>query len=142
MSHHSDENALTASSESFWEPGNYKKTTKRIDDGHKLCNDLIQLVTERAEIEKTYAKSLKAWSKNWNNLIEKGTKTFSFLLITIKTFTSTFGGDRTGIRNDGSSMERNPSRSRPSVRPAYKNPRSSLRGRAHSDQTMAERHLP
>ena len=81
MSHHSDENALTASSESFWEPGNYKKTTKRIDDGHKLCNDLIQLVTERAEIEKTYAKSLKAWSKNWNSLIEKGTMSTFFSLI-------------------------------------------------------------
>lgn len=72
MSHHSDENQLTASSESFWEPGNYKRTTKRIEDGHRLCTDLIALAAERAEIEKNYAKSLKAWSKKWNDLIEKG----------------------------------------------------------------------
>ena len=72
MSHHSEENLLTASGGSFWEPGNYKRTTKRIEDGNRLCTDLIQLVTDRAEIEKNYAKNLKAWSKKWNELIEKG----------------------------------------------------------------------
>ncbi|KAB0799931.1 hypothetical protein PPYR_07811 [Photinus pyralis] len=72
MSHHSDDNMLIPTSDSFWEPGNYKKTTKRIEDGYKLCGDLITLVNERAEIEKGYAKNLKAWSKKWNDLIEKG----------------------------------------------------------------------
>ncbi|KAL0106888.1 hypothetical protein PUN28_015427 [Cardiocondyla obscurior] len=72
MSHHSDDNMLIATSDSFWEPGNYKRTTKRIEDGHKLCDSLIALVQERAEIEKNYAKALKNWSKNWNDKIEKG----------------------------------------------------------------------
>ncbi|XP_012279799.1 protein kinase C and casein kinase substrate in neurons protein 1 isoform X2 [Orussus abietinus] len=72
MSHHSDDNMLIATSDSFWEPGNYKRTTKRIEDGHKLCDSLIALVQERAEIEKNYAKALKGWSKNWNDKIEKG----------------------------------------------------------------------
>lgn len=61
MSHHSDDNMLIATSDSFWEPGNYKKTTKRIEDGNKLCTDLMTLANERAEIEKNYAKALKAW---------------------------------------------------------------------------------
>ena len=73
MSMHSDENALVPTSDSFWEPGNYKRTTKRTEDGNKLCDDLMKLVQERAEIEKSYAKSLKSWSKKWNDLIEKGT---------------------------------------------------------------------
>lgn len=72
MSHHSDDNMLIATSDSFWEPANFKKTTKRIEDGYRLCGELINLVNERAEIEKVYAKSLKAWSKKWNDLIEKG----------------------------------------------------------------------
>ncbi|XP_045453509.1 protein kinase C and casein kinase substrate in neurons protein 1-like [Melitaea cinxia] len=73
MSHHSDEQALlTVTSDSFWEPGNYKRTTRRIDDGHRLCSELQALVQERADIEKTYAKSLRGWAKKWNDLIEKG----------------------------------------------------------------------
>lgn len=72
MSHHSDDNMLIATSDSFWEPGNYKKTTKRIEDGYKLCQELISLVSERADIERNYAKAMKAWSKKWNDAIEKG----------------------------------------------------------------------
>ncbi|ROT73806.1 protein kinase C and casein kinase substrate in neurons protein 1 isoform X9 [Penaeus vannamei] len=72
MSHHSDENAIYASTDSFWEVGNYKRTTKRIEDGNRLCDDLMKLVSERAEIEKMYAKNLKEWAKKWNNIIEKG----------------------------------------------------------------------
>ncbi|XP_055387314.1 protein kinase C and casein kinase substrate in neurons protein 2 isoform X2 [Condylostylus longicornis] len=72
MSHHSDDQLLQAGSDSFWEPGNYKRTTKRIEDGYRLCNDLQALIQERAEIEKGYAKSLRAWSKKWADLIEKG----------------------------------------------------------------------
>ncbi|KAK4290583.1 hypothetical protein Pmani_026086 [Petrolisthes manimaculis] len=72
MSHHSDENAVYASTDSFWEVGNFKRTTKRVEDGNRLCDDLMKLVSERAEIEKMYAKSLKEWAKKWNNIIEKG----------------------------------------------------------------------
>ncbi len=74
MSQHSDEGFVVAS-DSFWEPGNYKRTTRRIDDGNKLCSDLMMLVTERAEIEKAYAKQLKAWALKWNGVIEKGSNT-------------------------------------------------------------------
>lgn len=72
MSHHSDDAMPMPSSDSFWEPGNYKKTTKRTDDGSKLCNDLIMLIKERADIEQAYAKSLRQWSKKWYDIIEKG----------------------------------------------------------------------
>ena len=46
--------------------------SRRIDDGERLCKDLILLVQERANIEKEFAKQLKSWSSKWNSLIEKG----------------------------------------------------------------------
>lgn len=72
MSNHSEDAILLSVSESFWEPGNYKKTTKRIEDGFRLCNDLVQLIQERCDIEKNYAKSLHSWSKKWNDTIARG----------------------------------------------------------------------
>lgn len=73
MSHHSGEEALlVAGSESFWEPGNYKRTSKRTEDGHRLCSELVQLVQERSEVEKAYSKGLRAWARKWADLIEKG----------------------------------------------------------------------
>jgi len=73
MSHHSDDGMLGhPGSDSFWEPGNYKRTTKRVEDGEKLCRDLILLVQDRAKIEKEYAHQLKQWSNKWEGIIQRG----------------------------------------------------------------------
>ncbi|XP_071957253.1 protein kinase C and casein kinase substrate in neurons protein 1-like isoform X2 [Antedon mediterranea] len=72
MSEQGYEDQIIEDGKSFWELGQYKRTVKRIDDGHRLCNDLVMMLNERSELEKKYAKSLRNWSKKWSDLIEKG----------------------------------------------------------------------
>lgn len=68
------EDFLEPTSDSFWEIGQYKRTVKRCEDGYKVCNDFIQMISDRADIEKAYAKSLKNWSKKWNDYLHKGSE--------------------------------------------------------------------
>jgi hypothetical protein len=67
----SDSEYFEAPSDSFWEINQYKRVVKRTEDSYKLSNDLMQMLSERANIEKLYSKSLKQWSKKWNEYLEK-----------------------------------------------------------------------
>ncbi|KAK7098885.1 protein kinase C and casein kinase substrate in neurons protein 1-like isoform X2 [Littorina saxatilis] len=67
-----NDDIMQGSSDSFWEVGKYMRTVKRCDNGYKLCDHLRQLIESRSEIEKKYASMLSAWSKKWNEFLDKG----------------------------------------------------------------------
>lgn len=69
----SEDSAALATSDAFWEIGQFKRTVKRTEDGPHLCHELAKLVQERGEIEAAYAKNLKIWARKWTDTIEKGT---------------------------------------------------------------------
>ncbi|CAM4882078.1 unnamed protein product [Rotaria socialis] len=60
--------------DSFWEIGKYSRAVKRCDDGNKLTTDLISMIGERAELEKTFSKMLKSWSKKWSDYVAKSSE--------------------------------------------------------------------
>ena len=58
---------------SFWEINGFKATSKRVNDGNSLCNDLSSMIKERCEIENKYSGMLRQWTKKWHDHLGKGT---------------------------------------------------------------------
>ncbi|CAF1070984.1 unnamed protein product [Rotaria sordida] len=69
-----DNDLYLPQTDSFWEMGKYNRVVKRCDDGNKLTTDLVSMISERAELEKTFSKMLKGWSKKWSDYVAKSSE--------------------------------------------------------------------
>ncbi|XP_053308152.1 protein kinase C and casein kinase substrate in neurons protein 1-like [Spea bombifrons] len=55
--------------DSFWMPNNYSTTVKRVDDGYRLCDEIVACFQDRAKIEKQYAVQMEEWTRKWKPLV-------------------------------------------------------------------------
>lgn len=72
-----DPAAVSPSWFNFWDVNSYKRTVKRIDDGARLCDDLLKLLAERAEIEGLYATKLEGKSYKRSDVVKEITQKVS-----------------------------------------------------------------
>ncbi|XP_026533282.1 protein kinase C and casein kinase substrate in neurons protein 2-like isoform X1 [Notechis scutatus] len=57
---------------SFWMPNHYQNTVKRLDDGYRVCDQIVACFQERAKIERNYALMIDEWTRKWRPLVDAG----------------------------------------------------------------------
>jgi hypothetical protein len=60
----------------FWDIDGYGSTLDRCNDGNDLCENLIEMLNDRAKVEENYAKSLLQWQKKWTDFMNKESKEY------------------------------------------------------------------
>uniref|UniRef100_A0A803K5F7 Uncharacterized protein mgc147475 n=1 Tax=Xenopus tropicalis TaxID=8364 RepID=A0A803K5F7_XENTR len=56
--------------DSFWMPNNYGSTVKRMEDGYRLCDEIVACFQDRAKIERQYALQMEEWTRKWKPLVD------------------------------------------------------------------------
>ncbi|MEE6482731.1 hypothetical protein FKM82_013325 [Ascaphus truei] len=51
-------------------PNNYNSTVKRMEDGHRLCDEIVACFQDRAKIERQYALQMEEWTHKWKPLVD------------------------------------------------------------------------
>ncbi|KAL8176850.1 UNVERIFIED_CONTAM: hypothetical protein K2H54_039389 [Gekko kuhli] len=55
---------------SFWMPSHYHSTVKRLDDGYRVCDQIVACFQDRAKIERSYALQMEEWTRKWRPLVD------------------------------------------------------------------------
>ena len=67
-----DSDGDNVSNASFWEPHQYSRTVKRVENAHKLCSELALMIQERSDIEKAYAANLRKFAARLDLFMRTG----------------------------------------------------------------------
>jgi Fes/CIP4 homology domain. len=73
----SDMATYNVSPGNFWDVGNFSRCSKRIIDSNNLCDDLIKMYTERAEIEAKYSRKLTDWHERWTKHLDSSSAVYA-----------------------------------------------------------------
>ena len=60
----------------FWEIGGYEVVLDRCNDGNEICENIISMIKERAQVEENYSKSLIEWQRKWTEFLKKESKEY------------------------------------------------------------------
>lgn len=60
----------------FWEIEGYEVVLDRCNDGNEICENLISMIKERAQVEENYSKSLVDWQNKWTEFLKKESKEY------------------------------------------------------------------
>ncbi|VUZ39171.1 unnamed protein product [Hymenolepis diminuta] len=67
-----ESDADNATTVSFWEPNQYIRTVKRVDNANKLCSELSIMIQERSDIERAYAANLQKFASRLETFLKSG----------------------------------------------------------------------
>ncbi|VDD81689.1 unnamed protein product [Mesocestoides corti] len=56
----------------FWEPHEYSRTVKRLENANKLCSEFALMIQERSEIERAYASNLRKFAFRLDLFLRSG----------------------------------------------------------------------
>lgn len=52
------------------QPNHYHSTVKRLDDGYRVCDQIVACFQDRAKIERSYALQMEEWTRKWRPLVD------------------------------------------------------------------------
>lgn len=75
--------------ENFWDIDGYQAVIDRLNDGYDVCENLTDMINDRAKVEEDYVKSLRQWQKKWTEFLNTKSKEYGTVKIACQSMLQT-----------------------------------------------------